>query len=96
MPYVHTRKKMDIFTSCVTENLHFSYSDNTTLFILKDINILCVYVRENFYIYCVRTSYLYNIFVYILLFTTGSFTSTTSPFSNESGVQPVQRARMEG
>ena len=39
MPYVHTRKKMDIFTSCVTENLHFSYSDNTTLFILKNINI---------------------------------------------------------
>ena len=62
MPYVHTRKKMDIFTSCVTENLHFSYSDNTTLFILKNINILCVYVRENFYIYCVRTSYLYNIY----------------------------------
>ena len=32
---------------------------------------------------------------YRLLFTTGSFTSTTSPFSNEPGVQPVQRARMD-
>ena len=28
---------------------------------------------------------------YRLLFTTGSFTSTTSQFSNESDVQPVQR-----
>ena len=33
---------------------------------------------------------------YRLLFTTGSFTSTTSPFSNEPGVQPAQRVRMEG
>ena len=31
-----------------------------------------------------------------LLFTTGSFTSTTSPFSNEPGVQRVQRVRTEG
>ena len=33
---------------------------------------------------------------YRLLFTTGSFTSTISPFSNESDVQPVRRVRMEG
>ena len=33
---------------------------------------------------------------YRLLFITGSFTSTTSPFSNEPGVQRVQRKRMEG
>ena len=33
---------------------------------------------------------------YRLLFTTGSFTSITSPFSNEPGVQRVQRERMEG
>ena len=31
---------------------------------------------------------------YRLLFTTGSFTSTTSPFSNEPGVQRVQRSNM--
>ena len=31
-----------------------------------------------------------------LLFTTGSFTSTTSPFSNDPDVQRVQRERMEG
>ena len=30
-----------------------------------------------------------------LLFTTGSFTSTTSPFSNEPDVQRVQRVRAE-
>ena len=33
---------------------------------------------------------------YRLLFTTGSFTSITSPFSNEPDVQRVQRERMEG
>ena len=33
---------------------------------------------------------------YRLLFTTGSFTSTTSPFSNEPDVQRVQRVRTEG
>ena len=32
---------------------------------------------------------------YQLLFTTGSFTSTTSPFSNEPDVQRVQRVRAE-
>ena len=31
-----------------------------------------------------------------LLFTTGYFTSTTSPFSNDPDVQRVQRERMEG
>ena len=31
---------------------------------------------------------------YRLLFTTGSFTSTTSPLSNEPGVQRVQRTNM--
>ena len=31
---------------------------------------------------------------YRLLFTTGSFTLTTSPFSNEPGVQRVQRSNM--
>ncbi len=33
---------------------------------------------------------------YLLLFTTGSFTSTTSPFSNEPNIQHVQRVRSEG
>ncbi len=33
---------------------------------------------------------------YRLLFTTGSFTLTTSPLSNEPDVQRVQRTRMEG
>ena len=33
---------------------------------------------------------------YRLLFTTGSFTLTASPLSNEPGVQRVQRTRMEG
>ncbi len=33
---------------------------------------------------------------YRLLFTTGSFTSTASPFSNEPDVQRVQRERREG
>ena len=33
---------------------------------------------------------------YRLLFTTGSFTLTTSTFSNEPDVQRVQRVRMEG
>ena len=32
---------------------------------------------------------------YRLLFTTGSFTSTTSPFSNDPDVQRVQRVRTE-
>ena len=31
---------------------------------------------------------------YRLLFTTGSFTSTTSPFSNDPDVQRVQRSNM--
>ena len=33
---------------------------------------------------------------YRLLFTAGSFSSTTSPFSNDPEVQRVQRVRMEG
>ncbi len=33
---------------------------------------------------------------YRLLFTTGSFTSTASPLSNEPDVQRVQRERSEG
>ena len=33
---------------------------------------------------------------YRLLFSTGSFISITSPFSNEPDVQCVQRVRMEG
>ena len=33
---------------------------------------------------------------YRLLFTTGSFTSTTSPFSNDPDVQRVQRERIYG
>ena len=33
---------------------------------------------------------------YRLLFTTGSFTSTTSPFSNDPDVRRVQRVRTEG
>ena len=44
-------------------------------------------------------AYAYFFLYFLFIFktpTTGSFTSTISPFSNESDVQPVRRARMEG
>ena len=70
MPYVHhTRKKMDIFTSCVTENLHFSYSDNTTLFILKNINIILVINKINEKIFAnLNFEEKFNLFSIIFLF----------------------------